>query len=122
MEKKTYINIEKTWENIAKLMRKSHITKSDLAIIFRISPQAVSQKFNPSSLPTVEQLVQLSNVFEISIEEILVTEMREEEEDEEYQKIINKALKYKKKNCNPTYNLEDFDKDAIVDGKIEEYL
>lgn len=89
METRPVINIEKTWINILNLMEKSGITKKDLAEIFRISVQAVYQKFNPKSLPTLEQIVVLSKIFEKPVEEILIIE--NSEEDESFEAIIKKA-------------------------------
>ncbi len=85
-----YINISKTWANIFRLMKRAKISRTDLSKIFRISPQAVFKKFSPKSLPTIEQLILLSELFEKNIEEILVID-KFEEKDKEYKKLFSKA-------------------------------
>lgn len=117
METRPVINIEKTWINILKLMEKSGITKKDLAEIFRISVQAVYQKFNPKSLPTLEQMLVLSKIFEKTLEEILVIENFNE--DEEFEAIIKKAHENNRQQA--AYNITDFS-DNIVYENAESYF
>lgn len=117
MEKRPVINIEKTWINILNLMKKSGITKKDLAAIFRISVQAVYQKFNPKSLPTLDQILVLSAIFEKPIEEILVIETFEE--DEEYKEIIKKAHENNRRSA--AYELAGFSGDVVCED-VEAYF
>lgn len=115
METRPFINIEETWINILNLMKKSGITKKDLAKIFRISVQAVHQKFTPTSLPTLEQILIMSEIFEKPIEEILVIE--QVEEDYEYVNIIKKAHENNRRNA----SLADFS-NGIVGEEVKSYI
>lgn len=116
MERRPVINIEKNWINILKLMEKNGITKKDLSVLFRISVQAVHQKFNPKSLPTLDQIVVLSQIFEKPVEEILVIERFEE--DEEYEDIIRKI--HENKSRFPKYEI--YNLTAVHEGtNIETY-
>lgn len=117
METRPVINIEKTWINILNLMEKSGITKKDLAEIFRISVQAVYQKFNPKALPTLDQIVVLSKIFEKPIEEILIIEKIEE--DENFESIIKKAHENNKQP--PAYKITGFS-DIFVCENAETYF
>lgn len=116
METRPVINIEKTWINILNLMKKNGITKKDLSVLFRISVQAVYQKFNPKSLPTLDQIVILSQVFEKPVEEILVIEKIEE--DEEYENIVRKS--HENKNRFSIYEISDLT-DVHNEIDIEDY-
>lgn len=117
METRPIINIEKTWLNILVLMDKSGVTKKDLSEIFRISVQAVYQKFNPKSLPTLDQIVVLSKIFEKPIEEILIVEKFEE--DLEYDKIIKKAHENNRQFV--TYDLTGF-QDEVLCENVATYM
>lgn len=117
METRPIINIEKTWINILNLMKKNGITKKDLAEIFRISVQAVYQKFNPKSLPTLDQILVLSRIFEKPIEEILVIE--EVTEDEEYEAIIKKAHENNRQSA--AYDLTSFSNGPVCED-VETYF
>lgn len=118
MKTRPFINIEKTWINILSLMNKSGITKKDLSIVFGISVQAIHQKFSPKALPTVEQLVIMSDIFEQPIEKILITENIPA--DDEYQEIINRAHENNK--AKYLYNLHDLNAPNIVGENVETYF
>lgn len=75
MQNNTTINMEKTGENITKLRIESGLSVRELQKIFGFAtPQAIYKWQRGVVLPTVDNLVILAEVFDVSIEEILVTE------------------------------------------------
>lgn len=67
------INMVKTGENIVKLREKCGLTVKDLQEIFGFAtPQAIYKWQHGTTLPTVDNLVVLSVVFHVHMEEILV--------------------------------------------------
>lgn len=75
MQNNTIINMEKTGENITKLRIESGLSVRELQKIFGFAtPQAIYKWQRGVVLPTVDNLVILAEVFNVSIEEILVME------------------------------------------------
>lgn len=75
MQNNTIINMEKTGENITKLRIESGLSVRELQKIFGFAtPQAIYKWQRGIVLPTVDNLVILAEVFNVSIEEILVME------------------------------------------------
>lgn len=75
MQNNTIINMEKTGENITKLRIESGLSVRELQKIFGFAtPQAIYKWQRGVVLPTVDNLVILAEVFDVSIEEILVME------------------------------------------------
>lgn len=69
------INLVKTGKNIKSLMVRSNISVLQLQDILGFtSPQAIYKWFWGQSLPSIDNLVILSRLFNISIEDILVIE------------------------------------------------
>ena len=69
------INLVKTGKNIKSLMTRSNISVLQLQDILGFtSPQAIYKWFWGQSLPSVDNLVILSRVLKVSIEDILVIE------------------------------------------------
>ena len=69
------INLVKTGKNIKSLMARSNISVLQLQDILGFtSPQAIYKWFWGQSLPSVDNLVILSRVLKVSIEDILVIE------------------------------------------------
>lgn len=68
-----YLNLQATGFNIKNLRKKNGYTVRDLQNIFRFNePQAIYKWQRGECLPTVENLLVLSRLFNISIEGILV--------------------------------------------------
>lgn len=68
-----YINMEKTGQNIKKLMQDEGYTVADFQEIFHFKNEVSIYKWrNGSSLPSIDNLVILSDLFHKSINEILV--------------------------------------------------
>ncbi|MDT8719381.1 helix-turn-helix transcriptional regulator [Clostridium sp. 19966] len=68
-----YLNLQATGFNIKNLRKKNGYTVRDLQNIFRFNePQSIYKWQRGECLPTVENLLVLSRLFNISIEGILV--------------------------------------------------
>lgn len=68
-----YINMEKTGENIKRLMQEKGFTVADFQEIFHFKNEVSIYKWrNGSSLPSIDNLVILSYLFETTINDILV--------------------------------------------------
>ena len=77
------IDMVKTGENIDRLRKKNGLTVKQLQDLFGFStPQAIYKWQHGAALPSVDNLVALSAIFEVSVEEILVMERDSEIEDE----------------------------------------
>ena len=75
MQNNPIINMQKTGENITKLRIESGLSVRELQKIFGFAtPQAIYKWQRGVVLPTVDNLVILAEVFDVSIEEILVME------------------------------------------------
>ena len=67
------INMEATGQNILRLRKKNGLTVKDLQDIFGFTtPQAIYKWQRGLALPTVDNLVLLAEVFNVSVDEILV--------------------------------------------------
>ena len=71
------INLEATGENMRKLMDERNITVKDIARELNLgSLYAIYKWLQGRGLPSVDNLVGLSHVFQVSMEDILVLEDR----------------------------------------------
>ena len=69
------IDLEATGKNIEKLRKGAGYTVRELQSIFGFStPQAIYKWQHGTALPTVDNLVLLSTIFKVPIDEILVVE------------------------------------------------
>lgn len=67
------IDLEATGKNILRLRREKGLTVRDMQDYFRFEePRAIYKWQSGQSLPTVDNLLALSQLFEVSIEQILV--------------------------------------------------
>lgn len=67
------IDMEKTGQNILRLRKKKNLSVKEMQIIFGFeTPQAIYKWQHGTTLPTIDNLVILSIIFNVSIEEILV--------------------------------------------------
>ena len=72
------IDMVKTGKNIARLRKKSGITVKELQDIFGFAtPQAIYKWQRGITLPSIDNLVVLSVLFQVHIEDILVTKVEE---------------------------------------------
>ena len=64
----------KLGNKIYELRKKKNLTQEDLALLLDISDKSVSKWENGSSKPTIENLKKLSNIFEITLDELIEIE------------------------------------------------
>ena len=76
------INLPKTGANINSLRKKANMSVKDLQKIFGFStPQAIYKWIHGKSLPSIDNLLVLANVFNVNIENILSIDYREIKEN-----------------------------------------
>ena len=69
------INLEKTGQNIARLMKENNLTVKDVQEAFGFEyPQAIYKWLRGESLPTIDNLVVLALLFKTTIDKIVVIE------------------------------------------------
>jgi len=69
------VNLSATGENIEKLRKEAGLSVKELQKIFGFgTPQAIYKWQHGTALPTVDNLVLLSAIFHVPIEEILIVE------------------------------------------------
>ena len=67
------INMAATGQNINMLRKKAGITVKDLQMIFGFAtPQAIYKWIHGTSMPTIDNLVSLAAVLNVTIDEIIV--------------------------------------------------
>ena len=75
MEQMPTINMVKTGENILKLRMKYGLSVKELQDIFGFAtPQAIYKWQQGTTLPSIDNLLVLANVFHVHIEDILVVD------------------------------------------------
>lgn len=68
------IDTVKTGQNIVSLRKKKGLAVRDLQDVFGFAtPQAIYKWQHGSALPTVDNLVVLATLFEVSVDDIIVT-------------------------------------------------
>jgi len=84
------IDMVKTGENIDRLRKKNGLTVKQLQDLFGFStPQAIYKWQHGAALPSVDNLVALSSIFQVSVEEILVLEKEIEIEGQDDDCIVS---------------------------------
>lgn len=69
------IDMVKTGQNIIELRKQSGLTVKDLQEMFGFTtPQAIYKWQQGSALPTIDNLVVLAAIFQVSVDDILVIE------------------------------------------------
>lgn len=72
------IDTVKTGQNISSLRRKKGMAVRDVQDVFGFAtPQAIYKWQHGSTLPTVDNLVVLASLFDVSIDDIIVTKSKE---------------------------------------------
>lgn len=73
------IDMVRTGENILKLRQQKNLSVKELQLIFGFeTPQAIYKWQHGTALPTVDNLVILSIIFEVKMEDILVLSEKKE--------------------------------------------
>lgn len=71
-----YVNLEKTGLNLKSLMKSKNLTVKDLQKVFGFTnPQAIYNWLSGKTLPTVDNLLVLSFVFDTTLDDLVVTDM-----------------------------------------------
>lgn len=69
------INLQKTGDNITRLMKKNSLKTSKLQEIFGFeNPQAIYKWRRGECLPSIDNLVILAEVFKVTIDKIIIIE------------------------------------------------
>ncbi|MBQ8404423.1 MAG: helix-turn-helix transcriptional regulator, partial [Clostridia bacterium] len=92
---------------IKKLRRKADMTQEELAELLAISPQAVSRWETDAAMPDISLLPRLTNIFNVSADELLEINVAKNEEK------INEFLK----NAKRALHQGDFQKSAEILGE-----
>ena len=86
------INLPKTGANINSLRKKANMTVKNMQEIFGFStPQAIYKWIHGKSLPNIDNLLILANVFDVSIEDILSVDYNQQKKKmgkTEYYRIV----------------------------------
>ena len=73
------VDLAATGSNILRLRKQAGMTVRDLQTIFGFTtPQAIYKWQNGACMPTVDNLVVLSEVFKVRMDDIVVTNVRQE--------------------------------------------
>lgn len=91
------MNQKKIGEFIATLRKDKDMTQEDLASILYINRESVSKWERGVNIPDPDRLLRLSQIFDVSINEILNGERITEENKEEIERVPLRILKYKDK-------------------------
>ena len=76
------INLPKTGVNINSLRKKANMTVRDIQKIFGFStPQAIYKWIHGKSLPSIDNLLILANIFDVNIEDILSVDYKNYHKD-----------------------------------------
>ena len=73
-------------DKIYELRKKKNLTQEDLAILLDISDKSVSKWENGTSKPTIENLKKISEIFDISLDDLIET--KEEKKKQKITKIV----------------------------------
>lgn len=72
------VNMTATGENIARLRKDHGFSVKDLQKIFGFStPQAIYKWQQGSSMPTIDNILILASVFDVPVDDILITDLTE---------------------------------------------
>ena len=103
-------------QKIAEKRKQMHLTQEELAFKLNVSPQAVSKWENDLSIPDVTLLIALSDLFNISLDELIrekqnlpVTTLVEQENKKPLEKMLLKII----------VNSKDGDKVKVGDTLVE---
>ena len=87
MEKETF------GQRLSRLRKQSELTQSDIADRLGVTPQAVSKWENDQASPDIDILIRLSDIFSISVDELLgkqrpVAVVAEKKSEKELEKLV----------------------------------
>ena len=102
MKCRVKVDMIRTGENIAKLRREKHLTVRELQDAFGFStPQAIFKWQRGETLPSLDNLVILAEVFGVSIAEILMISRPEDDPPQEI--LTGRKKQFSKAACAPFF-------------------
>lgn len=84
----------KLGERILQLRSEKNMSQGDLADILNVSRQSVSKWETDVSIPELEKLMKMSEVFKVSLDELVYGIKEEEDRDKEDRIIVERYVKY----------------------------
>ena len=79
-------------ENIKKLRKENNLSQEELAEKLNVSRQSVSKWESNSAYPEMDKIIQISNMFNVGIDELLNKDIREVQEEKQVKSNINKYI------------------------------
>ncbi len=66
------LDVENTGRNIKDICREQGVSVDDIAYILGVSPQTIYSWFSARKMPTVDHLIELADVLDVTVDELLV--------------------------------------------------
>ncbi len=68
----TTLDIENTGRNIKDICREQGVSVDDIAFMLGVSTQTIYSWFSAKKMPTVDHLIELADVLDVTVDELLV--------------------------------------------------
>lgn len=79
-------------DNLKRLRKENNLSQEELAEKLNVSRQSVSKWESNSAYPEMDKIIQISNMFNVGIDELLNKDIREVQEDKQVKSNINKYI------------------------------
>lgn len=66
------LDVENTGKNIKEICREHGVAVDDIACILGVSTQTIYSWFSSRKMPTVDHLIELANVLDVTVDELLI--------------------------------------------------
>ncbi len=66
------LDIENTGRNIKDICREQGVSVDDIAFMLGVSTQTIYSWFSAKKMPTVDHLIELADVLDVTVDELLV--------------------------------------------------
>ena len=66
------LDIENTGRNIKDICREQGVSVEDIAFMLGVSTQTIYSWFSAKKMPTVDHLIELADVLDVTVDELLV--------------------------------------------------
>lgn len=67
----TTLDIENTGRNIKNICREQRVSVDDIAFMLGVSTQTIYSWFSAKKMPTVDHLIELADVLDVTVDELL---------------------------------------------------
>ncbi len=67
----TTLDIENTGRNIKNICREQGVSVDDIAFMLGVSTQTIYSWFSAKKMPTVDHLIELADVLDVTVDELL---------------------------------------------------